>query len=1227
MMDYALWEVIANSATLPKTQVVKGVITMMPITSVEDKAQRSLELKFNSTKDAKQLLEAIKNRLEMLNQTFDRIQKLVSQLGLLGEKLSQEDVNQKLLRSLSPEWNTYVDVWRNKADMDTMSMDDLYKNLKVYKPEVIGMSNSNSNTQNMTFMSSINRNTNGVVNTAQAVNTANGVSTASTQVNTAFSTNIDNLSDAVICAFLASQPNSPQLTHEDLEKIHPDDMEKMDLGWKMAMMTMRDRRYDWSDQAEERPNYVLMAFTSSSSNSKKSELMVLGYKTGLKSVEERLEFFKKNEFTYLEDIKVLKVEIQMKDIAIKELRRKLDVAQKEKDGIQLTVDKLKNASKGLNKLIECQIVDNCKKRLGYENYNAVLPPYIGNFMPPKPDLSYTGLDEFVVKPIAENKSSEEKTKADRKNTNALIIEEWVSDDKEKCKNVNTARPKAVVNDVKGNLVNAVKASACWVWKLKTKLIDHVSKHNSASITFKKFDYVGAQARSKHMMENMSYPTDYEEKMEDMLLLEETPKDGKSQENVLLKLAEAVNTACYVQNRVLVVKPHNKTLYELFHGRTPTLSFMRPFGCLVTILNTKYHLGKFDGKVDEGFFIGYSLNSKAFRVFNSRTRILEENLHIRFSESTPNVVSSGPDWLFDIDALTRTMDYEPIIAGTQSNGFAGTQSSQDDGYKPSSDDEKTVDEDPSKENECNDQEKEDNVNPTNNVNTVSSTVNAAGTNKDNELPFDPNMPALEDVSTFDFSNKDEDDDAVDDINNLDITIQVSPTPTIRIHKDHPLDQVLRDLHSTTQTRKMTNNLEEHGFVSTIIKEQTIKTFKTACLLAFYHKKNPKRNKARLVAQGHTQKEGIDYDEVFSPVARIEAIRLFLAYASLKDFMVYQMDLKSAFLYGKIEEEVYLKGQPQLGHWYPKDSLFDLVGYTNSDYARASLDMKFVGLKSLYEVTAVKLVDKCKTGLGYNVVPTPYTRNFMPPKPDLSCLKEFMNESIVSEPTFKKHIVETSEAKASKDKPKVVRKNFGPSLIEDLISDSEDEVELKSKIEKETVKPSLSKIKFVKSKEQVKSPWRTNVKQVLLKSSIVNTARQKFSTTTLLVNIARQVSTTYPKSTVDVARPMSHLLKTAHSTVKRPFDKKTTFTNSNITQKVNTVKSKTVNTARPKAVVNVVMFNIVNVVKALACWVWKPKTKVIDHVSKHNSASITLKKFDYIDAQGISKSVMAWVPKRN
>nr|GEX14024.1 hypothetical protein [Tanacetum cinerariifolium] len=175
--------------------------------------------------------------------------------------------------------------------------------------------------------------------------------------------------------------------------------------------------------------------------------MVLAYKMGLELVEERLKFFKKNESIYLEDIKVLKFEIQMKEIAITELRRKLTIAQKEKEGTQPTMEKLENASKCLNKLIDCQIVDNCKKGLG---------------------------------------------------------------------------PKAVVNAIKGNNIIAVKASACWVWKPKTKVINHVSKYNSASITLKKFDYIDAQGRSKsdqrvidngssrHLTGNMSYLTDNED---------------------------------------------------------------------------------------------------------------------------------------------------------------------------------------------------------------------------------------------------------------------------------------------------------------------------------------------------------------------------------------------------------------------------------------------------------------------------------------------------------------------------------------------------------------------------------------------------------------------------------------------------------------------------------------------------------------------------------------------
>ncbi|GJT10965.1 putative ribonuclease H-like domain-containing protein [Tanacetum coccineum] len=143
-------------------------------------------------------------------------------------------------------------------------------------------------------------------------------------------------------------------------------------------------------------------------------------------------------------------------------------------------------------------------------------------------------------------------------------------------------------------------------------------------------------------------------------------------------AEAVNTACYVQNRVLVTKPYNKTPYELLLGRTPIVSFIRPFGYLVTILNTLDHLGKFDGKANEGVLVSYSINNKAFRVYNHRTRIVEENLHVNFLENKPNAAGNGLEWLFDIDSLTNTINYQPVNAGNRTNGNAGKETNSDVG---------------------------------------------------------------------------------------------------------------------------------------------------------------------------------------------------------------------------------------------------------------------------------------------------------------------------------------------------------------------------------------------------------------------------------------------------------------------------------------------------------------------------------------------------------------------
>nr|GEX96927.1 retrovirus-related Pol polyprotein from transposon TNT 1-94 [Tanacetum cinerariifolium] len=134
-------------------------------------------------------------------------------------------------------------------------------------------------------------------------------------------------------------------------------------------------------------------------------------------------------------------------------------------------------------------------------------------------------------------------------------------------------------------------------------------------------------------------------------------------------AEAVSTACYVLNRV-VTKPQNKIPYELLTGGQPIISYLRPFGCYVTILNTIDQLGKFDGKYDSGFLVGYFLNSKAFRVYNLETQRIEENLHVNFLKNKPNVAGKGHAWMFVLDYLTNSIKYKPVSLENQANKSAG-----------------------------------------------------------------------------------------------------------------------------------------------------------------------------------------------------------------------------------------------------------------------------------------------------------------------------------------------------------------------------------------------------------------------------------------------------------------------------------------------------------------------------------------------------------------------------
>nr|GFC37503.1 retrovirus-related Pol polyprotein from transposon TNT 1-94 [Tanacetum cinerariifolium] len=237
--------------------------------------------------------------------------------------------------------------------------------------------------------------------------------------------------------------------------------------------------------------------------------------------------------------------------------------------------------------------------------------------------------------------------------------------------------------------------------------------------------------------------------------------------------------------------------------------MRPFGCPVTILNTLDHLGKFQGKVDEGFLVGYSMCSKAFRIFNSRARIVQETLHVNFMENKPNVAGSNPAWLFDIDSLTRTMNYHPVITENQTNSHVGDKTeNKDKGKSPVV----TI----IGLRDLNAEFEECTNNSSNVVNAASSLVSTAGHNFINNTndfsvaspsntdasptaansssqvastsTHDSDLPNLEDLTHSDDAD---DVGAEADINNLQSIISVSPIPTTRIRKDHPTSQIIGD----------------------------------------------------------------------------------------------------------------------------------------------------------------------------------------------------------------------------------------------------------------------------------------------------------------------------------------------------------------------------------------------------------------------------------------------------
>ncbi|GKA31684.1 ribonuclease H-like domain-containing protein, partial [Tanacetum coccineum] len=389
---------------------------------------------------------------ESLDSIFNRLQKLVSRLAILGVVVPPEDLNLKFLKSLPAEWDTHVVVWTNKPDFDTMGLDDLYNNFKIVEQKIKKSAGVSNGDKNLAFVTSSGTSSTNNTNTAiPEVSTAK-VNTASTEITTA------TFSDATVYAFLASQPKGSQLFHEDLDQLHDDDLEEMDLKWNMALLRMRARKFyqrtgrkitidgsntagkpviiedtsenammtldgvgfDWSDMAEEQvqTNMTLMAFSDSEVYTDKScskgclknhealkkqcddlliklndsEFKTATYKRGLATLENQIVTYKKNEVRFSEEVVVLKREVCCKEYELGVLRAELERVKQEKDGIDFKIKGFDESTKALDAMLESQRTDKNKQGLGY---NAVAPLHLIILnSPTKLDLSYSGLDEF-----------------------------------------------------------------------------------------------------------------------------------------------------------------------------------------------------------------------------------------------------------------------------------------------------------------------------------------------------------------------------------------------------------------------------------------------------------------------------------------------------------------------------------------------------------------------------------------------------------------------------------------------------------------------------------------------------------------------------------------------------------------------------------------------------------------------------------------------------------------
>ncbi|GJW42138.1 putative ribonuclease H-like domain-containing protein [Tanacetum coccineum] len=659
-----------------------------------------------------------------------------------------------------------------------------------------------------------------------------------------------------------------------------------------AMLAIDGVGFDWSDMAEEQvqTNMALMAFSDSEVYTDKtcsktclknyetlkkqcddllvklneSEFKAATYKRGLATLEDQIITYKKNEVLFSEEVAVLKREVGCKNYEINVLKSELEKVKQEKDGIDFKIEKFDKASKDLDQLLGSQITDKSKKGLGY---SAVPPPHplIYN-RPNKLDLSYSGLDEFKEPEFKgygpenskqeSNVVCEKESDNSKENSDESLVEEQVSQDKssfvESSPNVDkeTIFPanKKVEFTKPENHEKSVRKSV--------RLIEYVSQ----AVLLK----TGLTSLNTIRQVNTAHP--------------KTAVHSAKSKTHFSKQAQSTAKRPFYKQTTLTRRSMHEAKRHYYTRRHYAVNTARSYSGQVNAVREKGGKPQHD---DKGF-----VDSGCSRHMTGNIAYLSD-----FKEFDRGYVAfRGGAYGGRITGTSEENSQDCIVMPIwkDTSYFDSPTKDVDNGEPKTADDAQKQVEDGSN-NENDEQERFADDSSTKDVNAAGQQVNTASSDVNtSSLKLNVVGPS---VSTSSPNEEDSTEEELEvDLGNITNSYIVPTTPNIRIHKDHPIDNVIGEIEPT----RIAKALSDSSWMEAMQEE----------LLQF------KLNKFRywLVAQGHRQEEGIDYEEVFALVARIEAIRLFLAYASFMGFLVYQMDVNSDFLYGTIEEEVYVTQPP-------------------------------------------------------------------------------------------------------------------------------------------------------------------------------------------------------------------------------------------------------------------------------------------------------------------------------